>query len=249
MTYKAVIFDLDGTAISNAQQSLPTKRLIDAIKAAERKYKFCAATGRPITNAAGILGALGLVDPCVISAGTEIIDPLTKKILWNCLISPEDATEILKICNPYDYELLINNELVGEGKPASTRFDVSEANVMYLMQVSPEDTKAIMSELDKLEGVIASEVPSWTYKNIDIHITNKYATKEHVITELLKVLGIKKEATIGVGDGNNDVHLFKAVGLKVAMGNATDLLKSQADQVIETVDNDGLAKFIEDLLR
>jgi hydroxymethylpyrimidine pyrophosphatase-like HAD family hydrolase len=50
-----------------------------------------------------------------------------------------------------------------------------------------------------------------------------------------------------IGDANNDIHLFKGVGYKVAMGNATDQLKAEADEVIDSVDDDGLAYFIERL--
>lgn len=50
------------------------------------------------------------------------------------------------------------------------------------------------------------------------------------------------------GYTNNDTHLFKAVGLKVAMGNATPLLKSHADVVCNAVNDDGLAEFIQDMV-
>jgi hydroxymethylpyrimidine pyrophosphatase-like HAD family hydrolase len=65
-----------------------------------------------------------------------------------------------------------------------------------------------------------------------------------MLSVLLEIMGVPKDKAIGVGDANNDVHLFKAVGLKVAMGNATDELKSQADIIVDSVENDGLAKFI-----
>ena len=65
--------------------------------------------------------------------------------------------------------------------------------------------------------------------------------------ELLRILELTKDEVIGVGDADNDVHLFKGVGHKVAMGNGTERLKSLADEVIGSVDNDGLAELIESL--
>ena len=62
------------------------------------------------------------------------------------------------------------------------------------------------------------------------------------------MLGIPKEATIGMGDGDNDTHLFKGVSKKVAMGNAIELLKLQADIICDTVDQNGLARLIEELI-
>lgn len=248
MKYQAIVFDLDGTAIINAQDVLPSERLIKMIRAAEASFKLCAATGRPISSAQRVLDALGLVDPCVISAGTEIVDPRTGEILWACDIEPNDVHRVLDVCEPYPYELLVGNELVGKGTAAKDRRVTEPVNVMYLMQCSEADAAKILDTLAEVSTISASGVTSWTGKDIDIHITHKEATKEHAIAKLLEMIGVPKESVIGVGDANNDVHLFKSVGLKVAMGNATDILKSQADVVCESVENDGLAKIIEEML-
>jgi len=245
MTYKAIIFDLDGTAIPNVPNGLPSQNLIDAIKLSQGSIKLCAATGRPISNAKPILTALNLHDPCVISAGTQIVNPLTDEILWEANIESYDINKILAVCKPYHYEILVRNELIGEGGSAVNRPNIGgHVNVMYIMGCAEPDAKAILRELGNIENITAAGVTSWTHEGVDIHVTHKEATKEHAIVELLKLLNIPKEATIGVGDADNDVHLFAAVGYKVAMGNATDRLKSLADEVIESVDDDGLAKFI-----
>jgi HAD superfamily hydrolase (TIGR01484 family) len=248
MRYKAIVFDLDGTAIPNKPNGMPSQRLIHAVEQAKGKIKLCAATGRLITNAKTILTALNLQDPCVISAGTQIVDPITDKILWEASLEPDDVTAILNICKPYHYEVLIRNELMGEGSSAATRQAVNgHVNVMYVMGCAQSDADAILAELEKLPLVKAAGVLSWTHEGVDIHITHKEATKEHAIAELLKVLGLSKDEIIGVGDADNDVHLFAGVGYKVAMENGTDRLKGLADMITDSVDNDGLAKIIEEL--
>lgn len=249
MQYKAIIFDLDGTAIPNKPNGMPSHRLIDSIKQAQSKIKVCAATGRPITNAKAILSALNLKDPCVISAGTQIVDPTTDKILWEASLDSSDVTAILDICKPYHYEVLVRNELMGEGSSAATRQSIDgHVNVMYVMGCAQPDANAILTELEKLPNVTAAGVLSWTHEGVDIHITHKEATKEHAIAELLKMLRLNKDEVIGVGDADNDVHLFAGVGFKVAMGNGTDRLKGLADKVADTVDEDGLAKIIEEYI-
>lgn len=247
MQYKAFIFDLDGTAIPNVPDGLPSNRLVKAIASAKGKVKLCAATGRPITNAKPILQRLELTDPCIISAGTQIIDPRTDQILWETTLEDGDVAHVLKICKPYTYEVLIRNELMGEGAPASERVINEGVNVMYIMQCSTMDGQEILDELAKIPTITAAGVLSWTGEGLDIHVTHCEATKEHAIAELLKILHVRKEETIGIGDGNNDIHLFRGVGKKVAMGNGTELLKSQADMVCDSVDHDGLAKLIENL--
>lgn len=248
MKYKAVIFDLDGTAIPNTPNGMPSQRLINAVKHAQGNIKLCAATGRPITNAKAILTALNLQDPCVISAGTQIVDPVTDKMMWEASLEPADVAAILNICKPYHYEVLIRNELMGEGSSASARQSIDgHVNVMYVMGCAQSDADTILVELEKLPQVTAAGVLSWTQDGVDIHITHKEATKEHAIGELLRILGLNKDQVIGVGDADNDVHLFAGVGYKVAMGNGTDRLKGLADKIVDTVDDDGLAKLIEEL--
>lgn len=55
------------------------------------------------------------------------------------------------------------------------------------------------------------------------------------------------EDSIAIGDGNNDLSMLNYAKLGVAMGNATDLLKSVAQYITEDVNNDGLAKAFEHL--
>ncbi|HVQ44292.1 MAG TPA: HAD family hydrolase [Candidatus Saccharimonadia bacterium] len=248
MQYQAFIFDLDGTAIPNIPNGLPSDRLVKAIAKAKGRLRFCAATGRPITNAKPILDRLNLTDPCIISAGTQIVNPQTGQILWEAALDNKDVAAVLDICKPHHYEVLIRNELMGQGAPAARRIITESVNVIYIMQCSEADGQAILKELAEVPNITAAGVLSWTGEGLDIHVTHREATKEHAIAELLKMLDITKVQTIGVGDGNNDVHLFRGVGKKVAMGNATELLKSQADVVCDSVDHDGLAKFIEEFM-
>jgi|GEM_PF-5597886 len=52
---------------------------------------------------------------------------------------------------------------------------------------------------------------------------------------------IDPASVIGIGDGENDIGLFEAVGLKLAMGNAVPELKAIADEVIPSLDENGVA--------
>jgi hydroxymethylpyrimidine pyrophosphatase-like HAD family hydrolase len=45
MKNKAIIFDIDGTAIDSPSQKIPSDRLIKAVRQIETEYFVCAATG------------------------------------------------------------------------------------------------------------------------------------------------------------------------------------------------------------
>lgn len=79
MQYKAVIFDIDGTAVPNRSDGAPSARLVNAVAAAKHKIHLIAATGRPASLALPVIRKLQLIDPCVISGGTVIVDPVTGK--------------------------------------------------------------------------------------------------------------------------------------------------------------------------
>jgi hydroxymethylpyrimidine pyrophosphatase-like HAD family hydrolase len=248
MHYKALIFDLDGTAIPNGLDSTPSKRIIDTIDSAQGRLKLCSATGRPITNAMPILQKLKLVEPCIIAGGTQIIDPRDGRIMWESSMRPSDVTAVLEVCKAYPNEVILKDEVEGEGAPAAARATAKDVNVICVMSCTAMQGAEIMGRLAKIPGVTASDVLSWTGHGLDIHITHSNATKGHAVARLRKILGVSKAETIGVGDNNNDVHLFKEVGRKVAMDNATDMLKALADTICGPVESDGLATFIEEVV-
>lgn len=110
MKNKAIIFDIDGTAINSPTQKIPSDRLIQAVRKIEKDYFVCAATGRVWTFAEPVLKGLSLTDPCIISAGTQICNPTTGEILWQCDIDKADLESALKIASEYsDYRVLYND--------------------------------------------------------------------------------------------------------------------------------------------
>lgn len=65
-------------------------------------------------------------------------------------------------------------------------------------------------------------------------------TKGSAIVTVLAHLGIDPADAIGIGDSWNDVEMFEVCGVGIAMGNASDELKSMADEVTTSVRADGI---------
>ena len=74
---------------------------------------------------------------------------------------------------------------------------------------------------------------------------SKKNTKATGILTALKHLGIPVEQSYAFGDGKNDIEMLSTVGCGIAMGNASDEVKSYAHQVTESVLEDGVATGIE----
>ena len=72
----------------------------------------------------------------------------------------------------------------------------------------------------------------------------KGTNKATGIDEICKYYGIDISETMAFGDGGNDIAMLKHAGVGVAMGNASDEVKACADMVTDSVDDDGIAKIL-----
>lgn len=252
--HKAIIFDIDGTAIDSPDHQLPSQRIVDAIKNTESKYYLCAATGRVWSFAEPVLKALKLVDPCIVSAGAQICDPATGEVLWQYDIEPDHMDAVIEIIKQYpDYKVLSNDyDEVTYFQGASMQInEINKQSVYFLGLIFVPEDKAVeiaerFSKLDGISCILALALrPGYN----DILITNRRATKEHAIVKLLEILEVNKKNSIGIGDGHNDIHLFRAVEKKIAMGNAVPELKGLANAVIGNIKDDGMASYLESLVK
>jgi Cof subfamily protein (haloacid dehalogenase superfamily) len=251
MDYQAIIFDLDGTAIPNMEGGLPSEVVIDTIKRFKNEIHLCAATGRSWPVAKAIIEKLELKDPCIVSGGALIVDPINKSILWEERIDQDSIAAINKTLAKVSFRIIFSDGL------QTFRFNnIVKANIdrpintIYIMNVPSPHALQIANSLINIPGITVTKAHSWVIPDgFDLHITNKEATKEHAVMELCEMLKIDRDKVAGVGDGYNDIHLFNAVGHKVAMGNAVPELKEAADIVIGSVEEEGLATFIEEAAR
>jgi HAD superfamily hydrolase (TIGR01484 family) len=252
MKTKAIIFDLDGTAVDSPVKKIPTQDLVDQIERLKDDYYFCAATGRVWSFAKLVLTTLKLTDPCIISAGTQICDPQTGKILWQKNVDPGLLMQAVEVLKDYpEYRILYNDGTLEDyfhGGISPLDFNSTDP-VYFFEQVFIPNAIAteIYARLSKITGLAIIMVVAQKPGCNDIHIINKEATKEQAIAELLKMISLERENTIGVGDGNNDIHLFNAVNLKVAMGNSVDIIKKAADKIIGSVSEDGMVEYLKTL--
>jgi HAD superfamily hydrolase (TIGR01484 family) len=243
MKYKAIFLDLDGTTVPFGLDSFPSIRVTEAIRLVKDKIHVCLATGRPLYKAKYIIDHLDLSGLCITSGGTQIYDPVSKKIIKEIPLSEKALPKIAVIGKRYQIDFEIFNGLrnIQYGK-------LSEKDTVlgaYFPKISPENVDEIAQELKLIPDVSVHKMPSWENGYISLDVIDVRATKLHGIVSVLKILHIKKSEIIGVGDSYNDFPLLMASGLKIAMGNAIDELKSIADFIAPSVDEDGVAVIIE----
>lgn len=77
---------------------------------------------------------------------------------------------------------------------------------------------------------------------------NKNASKGNALAKLADHLGLNKDEVMAIGDNENDLSMIDYAGIGVAMGNATENVKTIADVHTTSNDEDGVAQIIEKMV-
>lgn len=83
-----------------------------------------------------------------------------------------------------------------------------------------------------------ARITAWWTRAADITPAN--GNKGVGVRKILDYYHLDKENAIAFGDGTNDIEMLEAVGTGVAMGNATDDVKTVADAICGHVAEDGI---------
>jgi HAD superfamily hydrolase (TIGR01484 family) len=252
--YKALITDIDGTVIAiGTNGSDITDQTRHAVKEALQKgKKITIATGRTWPSAGPVVKSLGLTDPCIIEGGSCIIDPQTEKIMWNMLLDEAASQKVLDISKKFvGGRVAIKSTSDAERLPIAHVDTMTGPNrVIYLLGLDAATAETVTKAINATDFAVAHKTtPSWFGPELtDVHVTHPDGTKEHAIAEWQKMMDVAKEETIGLGDSENDLPLFRSAGLKVAVGNAHENLKAKADEVVAAFDQGGLEQTITQFL-
>ena len=106
----------------------------------------------------------------------------------------------------------------------------------------PDKMKEVERILQRKFGSVLNVFRSDPYY---VELLPKYTDKGVAVDKLVKYMDITKERVMCVGDSNNDLPMLRYAGMGVAMGNASDRIKEQADYVTDSNDDDGIVKVIE----
>ena len=80
-----------------------------------------------------------------------------------------------------------------------------------------------------------------------IHINSKGVDKGTGFTELMKKFNIMTDENIAIGDSATDVPLFKVAKTSIALGNASDSVRSEATMTVSGCSGDGVLEALDKL--
>ncbi len=246
MQYKLILTDLDGTLVP--ELGMPpkpitfSKNILNAFAKARKIVVISICTGRDKETVLEASQKLRLVSLHIIEGGAKIIDS-NGNTLWVKYISRKSLNIVLDaiVETQKRYSVIVDGTEIMDKVPERKLDKITAALVYDMQNKEVVKLKNMLSECIDIDCAINSDRSS----NNTVYIKHREGTKRHGIEKLLQILKIKKEETIGVGDGENDIVLLKSCGLKVAMGNAVIKLKEISDYVAPSVTDDGLVDVIE----
>ncbi len=244
--YKALFLDVDGTIISNKERAILSERVINTINKASKEIYVGLATSRPLFLLSDIIGKINLSAPSIVNAGAEIVDLSTGTIIREHIIQTNDLSFLVEKLKERSLPIRVDDGKSDLPFEEDKQYNpIKKVFTKGLVEGVADD---LTHDIARVSTLAVHKVPSWEQGKFDLFVTHSQATKAHGILEVADILGISSKEIIGVGDGHNDLPFVIACGLKVAMGNAVTDLKSVADYIAPSADEDGVADVIEQFI-
>ncbi|MGX6978432.1 Cof-type HAD-IIB family hydrolase [Vagococcus elongatus] len=264
---KLVAIDLDGTLLNSQKQiSEENKRVIQNAKDAGVKVVVC--TGRPLMGVAPLLEELNLMDPgdyTVTLNGGLIQKNDTGEILSETIMTVQDVRTVYELT--YNLQLSLNvvtAKKVFHVKPDVPAFPSYYQKLNSLLVFEDKHLETFDDRMKINKMVCASEnvqhltsqmgrIPERYHEQYNIirsgqflfEFVHKEVSKAAGLKHLGEILNIQTKEMMAIGDEENDLPMIRLVGTGVAMGNATDEVKSAATVTTKSNDEDGVAYAIE----
>ena len=262
--------DIDGTIAGKSNQvNESVKKAIAAVQS--RGIQVAIATGRMYCSALRFHQQILSNQPMIVYNGALIKDPTTSKTYQHCPISQEIARQVLQYfeqpqhigvlsVNVYIEDRLYVRQITSQTQRYSDRtgiVPIPVGNLSQFLNTEPTKILALCQEPTVMDRLFVDlrqlYTPDLLYltKSVDtfFEVTNPIANKGNALRYLAEeLLDLQAENVMAVGDNFNDAEMLAYAGISVAMGDAPEGVKTLANWVAPTVEEDGAVAAIEKFL-
>ena len=245
---KAIFFDVDGTLVS-FQTHRMSDTLLDALTQVQKKgIRLFLSTGRHPLMLPEVNAAFPFDGQVMLNGQLCMMDGRT---LRSNPVSPEHVAAVVEAAVVLDFPMIVLAEgemYMNHTAPVVEQF-LDETNLKDIPSYPPsralnQVVYQIIVFLSKEEEHLlrdrAPELSSTRWNPTFLDVIPTGGGKDVGIQAVMDHLGIHRDEVMAFGDGENDLSMIRHAGTGVAMGSGTDYLKSQADYVTGTVDEDGV---------
>lgn len=273
MEYKMIGLDLDGTLLKDDKSiDTKTKEYLETLSA--NGVHIVPITGRPLSGIPDCVRNIKGVDYIISNNGSKTVLNSTNETLFSLAMDNATSKRVIEsvkqtgaifevFLNHYGYcekfvfdhykevytGTVLGDYIFSSRKQVDnllTLFDDknAEADEVFIICKDNDDREIIKAETDKISGIQYCMLADRF-----LEITKNRTDKGTALEMLCNHLKIKLDKVIAFGDGENDLQFLNKAGTAVAMGNASDSVKAQADIITETNNKQGVLKALKDLIR
>jgi Cof subfamily protein (haloacid dehalogenase superfamily) len=261
---RLVLADVDGTLVT--KDKILTERAVAATRALQQAgADFAITSGRPPRGMKMLIEPLALKTPIAGFNGGVFVQPdLT--VIETRTLDPAAARKTAELIEkagldvwlytPDDWFIRDPDAPHVAREAWTVKFDAKVVKpysdelfekIVKIVGVSDDLDRVAQTERTAQQelGQTASAARSQPYY---LDVTHPKANKGAVIETLSRLLKVRPEEIATLGDMPNDVLMFEKSGFSVAMGNASDEVKSKASATTDSYEDEGFAKAVERLI-
>lgn len=257
---RLLLSDLDGTLLqADHRPSAATLAAVGRLR--DAGITFSVASSRPPRAMRGIVESLGIDVPYAgFNGGTLIgtdgavlaahhIDP---EAAWICLQAFAKANVDVWVFADDQWLLSDLNGKYVEHERSALGYD--PVRVDSFEPFMPRIDKIVASSADfsllaglerELGDLLQGQALAARSQDYYLDITAVQANKGQALQALAAHIGVNLEQTAAIGDGHNDVAMFRVAGLSIAMGQAQEDVRIQADRVTGSNTDEGVVQAID----
>ena len=267
MNYKMIVLDLDGT-LTNRDKVITPRTKQSLMEAQKRGIKVVLASGRPTYGVVPLAQELEQENygGYILSInGGKITDCCTRKVIFKQELPVEANRRIVELAKKEQVDILTYQDTQILTNNPENRYAKLESRINHLKLNQVDNLeeyldfpvpKFLMLDDGDYLALVEARVKAALGKNFSVYRSDPFfleilprnIDKAQSLAQLLKLLGMEREEMIACGDGYNDLSMIEFAGLGVAMENAVRPVRSAADYVTFSNNDDGVAHVVEKFL-
>lgn len=261
-----IALDLDGTLL-NDKKVISEKTLATLKQAESEGHQIMIATGRPYRSSAPFYKQLGLKTPIVNFNGAFVHHPTDRS--WKTVHETIDLSvvrDVVDAMQDFNFKNIVaevmddvylqyhDEKLLDIFSYGTTK--IQEGDIRNSLEVNPTSlliqggdgmADPIRKHLEEVHAEVI-EHRRWGAPWEVVEVIRHGLNKAVGISKVSEWIGIPQERIIAFGDEDNDLEMIDYAGIGVAMGNGIDRLKSIANEVTLTNNEDGIAVMLQERL-
>lgn len=266
---KLICIDMDGTLLNTNREISPNNKNV-IIDASKKGIHIVLTTGRLFASAKYYSSLIGLNGYIISCNGAFIKKNYTDSPLLEVPIPRNIILDVVSILKNYKLKIYFNswdtafrdsplpknhiyfkmNQLLDNSKKinilinddVTALLNVYSGNILKIVvNTIGNDTRDLLLAKSELKNTFHGKLNIVSPDNSMVEIMLGTVSKGNAVSYLAKTLGISSDEIMCIGDGENDISMIKYAKLGIAMENAMDVLKKEANYITKSNDEDGVA--------